>query len=148
MLGKCQLIFVKPYVPYTFFISRCQISAGLANVHFMMALACHSLTQEAANCAATQELPSILWNPEVHMSPPPVPILSQIDPIPTIPSYLSKIHFNIVTWMVKAVSSPCHAVPCRAEPSRAGPLRLLHSVAVNTLQQHCHGDDSTVLATT
>jgi hypothetical protein len=29
-------------------------------------------------------------------SPPPVPILSQIDPIPTIPSYLSKIHFNIV----------------------------------------------------
>jgi hypothetical protein len=29
------------------------------------------------------------------MSPPPVPILSQIDPIHTIPSYLSKIHFNI-----------------------------------------------------
>jgi hypothetical protein len=55
---------------------------------------------EAANCAATRELPSILWNPEVHhrihISPPTVPILSQIDPIHTIPSYLSKIHFNIV----------------------------------------------------
>jgi hypothetical protein len=46
------------------------------------------------------ELPSVLWNPNVHYGvhkrPPPVPIPSQIDPIPTIPSYLSKIHFNIV----------------------------------------------------
>jgi hypothetical protein len=53
---------------------------------------------EAANCAATQELPSILWNPKVHVhtSPPLVPILSQIDPVHIIPSYLSKIYFNIV----------------------------------------------------
>jgi hypothetical protein len=65
---------------------------------------CHSLTEmspswEAANCAATQELPSILWNPKVqyrvHKSLPLVPTLSHISPIHTIPSYLSKIHFNI-----------------------------------------------------
>jgi hypothetical protein len=38
---------------------------------------------------------SILWNPKVHnrvqRSLPLVPILSQIDPVHTIPSYLSKI---------------------------------------------------------
>jgi hypothetical protein len=50
---------------------------------------------EAANCAATQELPSILWNSKVHHRVPMVPILSQINPVHTIPSYLSKIHFNI-----------------------------------------------------
>jgi hypothetical protein len=59
-----------------------------------------SPSSEAANCAATQELPSILWNPNVHYhvhkSPTLVPILSQIDQVHTIPSYLSKIYFNIV----------------------------------------------------
>jgi hypothetical protein len=33
----------------------------------------------------------------LHKSPPPVPILSQIDPIPTIPSYLSKIGIYLYT---------------------------------------------------
>jgi hypothetical protein len=55
---------------------------------------------EAANCATTQKFPSILWNPKtryrVHKSPPLVSILSHINAIHTIPSYLSKIHFEIV----------------------------------------------------
>jgi hypothetical protein len=59
-----------------------------------------STSRGAANCSATQELPSILCNPKdhyrVHKSPPLVPILSRINPVHSIPSYFSKIHFTIV----------------------------------------------------
>jgi hypothetical protein len=56
-------------------------------------------SREAANCAATQELPYNLRNPKVHYrvhkSPSLVSILSQIDPVHTILSYLSQIRLNI-----------------------------------------------------
>jgi hypothetical protein len=57
-----------------------------------------SCCREVANCAAIQEFPNILWNQKfhfrVHKSPLPLPIQSQINPVHTIPSYLSKLHFN------------------------------------------------------
>jgi hypothetical protein len=47
---------------------------------------------EVASCAATQEIPSSIWNTQVyyrvHKSPPLVPILNQNDPVHTTPSYL------------------------------------------------------------
>jgi hypothetical protein len=93
----------------------------------------HSLMElspswEAANCAATRELHSILWNPEVHhrvhISLPPVPILSQIDPIPTIPSYLSKIHFNIVH------PSTSRRMRCAGHVARMGERRNAYRILV------------------
>jgi hypothetical protein len=54
-----------------------------------------SPSRGAVNYAATQELPSSLWNPKVqcrvHNSPPLVRILSKISPIHTILSYLRSI---------------------------------------------------------
>jgi hypothetical protein len=65
--------------------------------HLLMEL---SSSWEAVNFAATQEPPSILWNPKVHYrvqkSPPLVPILSPIIPIHTIQSISLRSIFNIV----------------------------------------------------
>jgi hypothetical protein len=54
---------------------------------------------EANQFSASQEIPHILWNSNVHFpihkSPPNVTILSQINPVHA-PSQLLKIHFNII----------------------------------------------------
>ena len=69
-------------------------------VYLLTYLLTYSMEQspsgEANRFSASQEIPSILWNPKIHYHIhkclPPAPILSQIDPIHASTSQFLKIH--------------------------------------------------------
>ena len=90
------------------------------------------LLEKLTDSAASQEIPSILWNPKVHYRthkcPPPLPILSQLHPVPTTPSHFLKIRLNITL-----TSTP-------GSPQWSHSLRFPHQNTVHTspLPHTCH----------
>ena len=123
-------------------------------IHYLLTTCSRVLLEKLTGFAANQEIPRILWNPEVryctHKHPPPVPILSQPYPVPTTPSHFLKIHLNIIlpsmSWSPQwslSLSFPhenlVHTSPflhtCDMfRPSQSSQNRLLKVVVIKELE--------------
>ena len=73
---------------------------GLCHTYLLTYPMAQSPSSEANWFAASQEIPRVLWNPKAHhrthKTPPPVPILGQLNPVHISTSHLPEIHPNII----------------------------------------------------
>ena len=140
----------------------CWVNMCVFSLHFLVSCYCcfvimpclltYSMEQspswEANRFSASQEIPRILWNLKVHYCIhkclPPVPILSQLNPVHTPTSYFpedpSYFYPPIYAWVSQVVSFPQALPPkpciCLSSPPyllRALPISFFSSFITQTI---------------
>jgi hypothetical protein len=99
-----------------------------------------SPSSEAANCAATQELPTTLWHQKVHYrlhnSPPLVPILSHTTPIQSIPSHPISLRSTLICqstyFLIFSIVSFLLAFPPISYMYSSSPPLVLHALPISS----------------
>jgi len=98
MTGFC--FWVVPIDPSYITGNYCLHAVCVLIITYLLTPWSRVLFEKLTGSAASQEIPRILWNLKVHYHthkcPPPLPILSQLHPVPTTPSHFLKIHLNII----------------------------------------------------
>jgi hypothetical protein len=105
ILNSSHLLMIRLIIPVSriFLTPSSHLICGTKVI--LTCLLTHSMQQspswEANRFSVSQEIPRILWNPKVHYRirkcPPPVLILSQLDPDHAPPpTHFLKIHLNII----------------------------------------------------